>query len=344
MIQHIRKSKIIIITTILFAFFCNCKNNDSVSKQNDTVVTKIKDSNSIVKTEIGIEENNSSNINNTDSQYKLDKIFFYKADGSIIPQVSNEDVINHFKNIKIDITDTQIKINNITSNYEISESETKRIFSRKYEYNNRVSSYKEGFGIDISKKMRYIELDAENNYVSPFLDYFEEGGIAIFIDNILYLNYKSYIISFVKNDNEKISKSDLNLFSLPIEYEKLKNTNLSKFYIPENMIPLIYTKIIEKTSYKPDFVIKLKNNMDFDTYLVEYSGDPVVQDIFNFKGNTLISNENVGYELGGEDKTYTTFKISNDLTIDVIEVKYSNNSKKVIAKYKIDKSGKINKH
>lgn len=134
--------------------------------------------------------------------------------------------------------------------------------------------------------------------------------------------------------------------NLPLDFEKLKNCsqNCNQVYpkYTSNELPNVARIAMEITQYEPEIIYLLNNgNLNFQTYVVQYSGDAISQTLINIKNDKLISSQEIGYELGGEDESYQSFVISEKLNIDIIDINYKTKLRKVLSTLKINSEGKI---
>ena len=228
--------------------------------------------------------------------------------------------------------------------------DSRKFFTRKYVYNVKVETYKKGFNVDLSKNVSYLDLSIENNEISPFKDYFMEAGDAIFVDNTLFLNYKEYIVSFIKESNikkcefvaNKISSiySNQNKSLLPFDFEDYKKNsgnNRYKFY-SSDQLPEITKLINSQINEFPINLITVDNGgLAFQTYIMETDGDSTTQILINIKDNKVLAYKIIGFD---SDNNSSTFIINNDLSIDLYKLG-KNNSKRINSKLQINQEGLI---
>jgi len=107
-------------------------------------------------------------------------------------------------------------------------------------------------------------------------------------------------------------------------------------------LPNVAKIALEITQYEPEIIYLLNNgNSNFQTYVVQYSGDAISQTLINIKNNKLISSQDIGYELGAEDESYQSFVINEKLDVDIIDINYKTKLRKVLSTIKINSEGKI---
>lgn len=134
--------------------------------------------------------------------------------------------------------------------------------------------------------------------------------------------------------------------NLPLDFEKLKNCsqNCNQIYprYTSKELPNVAKIAFEVTQYEPEIIYLINNgNLNFQTYVVQYSGDAISQTLINIKNDKLISSQEIGYELGAEDESYQSFVIRDKLDIDIIDINYKTKVKKVVSSLKINSEGKI---
>jgi len=139
---------------------------------------------------------------------------------------------------------------------------------------------------------------------------------------------------------------DDKIVNLPLDFENLKkcSQNCSQIYLKytSTEMPNVAKIALEITQYEPEIIYLLNNgNLNFQTYIVQYSGDAISQTLLNIKNNKLVSSQEIGYELGAEDDSYQSFVINEKLDIDIIDIDYKTKLKKVLSTFKINSEGKI---
>jgi hypothetical protein len=336
MIQHTKKMKNLIYVLLLFLNL-SCKSNTEKSEKNNSV-SKVIDTDTVEK-----DESPKSVLINGES-YKFYRSYYLQADANDIPEISQDKVVEKFRDMKVELSKDIISIDGIESNYTIEKMDSRNFFMTKYQYNYYVKAFKNGFDIDIINNVNYLQLDLSNNSKSPFKDYFLDAGTTIFINDCLFLNFKRYIICFKKEDKKKVS--DKKSCGLPFDFEKVKicSQNCNQIYpqYTSMELPNIAKITVELTQYEPDIIYLLNNgNLKFQTFIVQYSGDAISQTLINIKDGKLISSQNIGYEMDGEDESYQSFIIDTKLNIDIIDINYKTKLRKVLNSFKINSDGKI---
>lgn len=151
-----------------------------------------------------------------------------------------------------------------------------------------------------------------------------------------------------KNDSKDIKAS----VSLPFDFENYQKTcftgNPSEC---QQKYPTLATseydkimKIIGTKDGQPESIFSIQSTIEtsFDIYVLYYEGDSSLQDIITVNKDKIISHQSIGYAMP-ENETYDTFIINPDMTIDIYEVSYADNSRKKKEKYRISAEGNISK-
>jgi hypothetical protein len=183
----------------------------------------------------------------------------------------------------------------------------------------------------------------------------KNGSAEIIITDSSELKWK--IIDFPKGEfyapsecilkaKALLKRADDKSVNLPLDFENLKNCsqNCSQIYPKyiSSELPNVAKIALEITQYEPEIIYLLNNgDLNFQSYVVQYSGDAISQTLINIKNNKLISSQEIGYELGAEDESYQSFVISQKLDIDIIDINYKTKLRKVLNTFKINSEGKI---
>jgi hypothetical protein len=143
-----------------------------------------------------------------------------------------------------------------------------------------------------------------------------------------------------------LKATDSKSVNLPLDFENLKNCsqNCNQIYprYTSNELPNVAKIALEITQYEPEIIYLINNgNLNFQTYIVQYSGDAISQTLINIKNDKLLSSQDIGYELGAEDESYQSFVINEKLDIDILDINYKTKVKKVVSSLKINSEGKI---
>lgn len=347
MIRHINKIKL--VTFIFFSLInISCKNNLGENGKTEKINFPTENVN-LKMSEIPIikDETNSDKDN-----YVFYNAYFQSGGETDLPEISEEEVIRKFKIMKILLSKNTIFLNSSESSFTIDNKDSKKFFGKKYIYDYNVNLYKNIFSIDLSKIVSYLNLDVENNDVSPFKDYFLEAGDAIYMNNCIFLNYKRYVICFKKDDKNKIW--DKKYCELPFDYERLyrscqRDSREGYSQLCNNEYPIFYFKndnslkslINEKIKNKKLlFYYNLKTNLNNIRTIVavceheeESFGD---QYIINLKNNNTVSILN-----DEKNDFFHSMNFVIDKNLDIIF--YENNGihpkEKIVNTYKINSEG-----
>jgi hypothetical protein len=358
MIKHIKLIMVNKFLITLLFLFLSCKNSErkieNVSKTDTALSRTTIDSSSSSRTE-------NYQINVSDSNN--DKIEF---DLVSVKQFSNnkpvDSIISRLEGIKVKMNDEHIYINNISASYSLDQSDAKKFFGRGYVYDYYVDFLYKNYKIDIKKQVDYIETSYEDAQKYPFKDYFLEGGVTIFINDYLFLQYSDYIVTFKKSSKNLSNKKSS--IKLPFDYQKYleecylidDSTCNAKypFYSSKELRSL--SKLINENINKnnPESIFCIDNGgLSFDTYIFNIRGngnrDYQRQTILiNIKNNTLIAQQIIGISPDADlpeeaDGNIKSFILNSNLTIDIFEIKFGKIQKKIIEKYQIKPDGSIEK-
>lgn len=146
---------------------------------------------------------------------------------------------------------------------------------------------------------------------------------------------------------------DEGLVSLPFDLEKytslcIQNSSgeCAKRYptLDETHAKELMYKLSSKLEGSPDIIFELNSPLknDLRIYIICFDGDSSSQELMVMKGDKVIAQQSVGYAMP-ENKTYQSFVVNEDMTIQIYDVNYNNGKKKSLKKYKILENGKISK-
>lgn len=134
------------------------------------------------------------------------------------------------------------------------------------------------------------------------------------------------------------------------EYTKICGTNPAqcKKLFPSsagNDLPDIKKLILQKEELSnPEIMFRIDNGVqNFETYLFEAVADAETQTLINVSDNKIIASLNVGYNMGGEDKSFQTFQIDPDLSILIYDKNYATGAAKLLSRHQIKHDGTIDK-
>lgn len=143
------------------------------------------------------------------------------------------------------------------------------------------------------------------------------------------------------------------LVSLPFDLEKytslcIQNSSgeCAKRYptLDKTHVKELMNKLSSKLEGSPDMIFELNSPLknDLRIYIICFDGDSSSQELMVMKGDKVIAQQSVGYAMP-ENKTYQSFVVNEDMTIQIYDVNYNNAKKKSLKKYKILENGKISK-
>lgn len=141
------------------------------------------------------------------------------------------------------------------------------------------------------------------------------------------------------------------LISLPFDFEKYtavclqqSSPDCEKTY--PKLDDINFKRISQILGNKPEdiptniFQIKSNFNNDIEIYILDFEGDSSFQEIITVNHNKIVSRKSVGHSMP-EDKTYKSFAIENDMTVNVYEIDFESLKKKLKEKYTILSSGEV---
>ncbi|MFK7033296.1 hypothetical protein [Flavobacterium oreochromis] len=345
MIQHINKIRLIVI--IIFSFFLvSCKNNEEIKKEEKNESVNSIHNNETVE---------NKNIIPKGDKYVLDFVYFQSGGETDLAEVNEEEVVQKFKKLNVFMSKDTITIDNVKSFYKIDNMDSKIFFGRKYNYDYNINIYKNVFYVDLTKTCNFVNLDVNNNDLSPFRDYFLEGGDAIYEKKCLYLNYKRYIICFkkqnlTKKSNEKYSELPFDFEKLDrlcqrdsrSKYEELCNEEYPVFSFENNeTLKKIFQKKIKNKNLLNYYKIKLSNNLVIYIIICEHEeesyGDQFIASIKDDKIVNLLDDTQDDYFHS------KNFMINKDLTINIYENNGIHPKEKIVSVYKINPDGNFSK-
>jgi len=155
-------------------------------------------------------------------------------------------------------------------------------------------------------------------------------------------------------ETESVSKDSVrskNLISLPFDFEKYtavclqqSSADCEKIYpkLDETNFKRITQILGNKSEDIPTNIFQIQPSFTVNTeiYILDFEGDSTFQEIITVSHNKIISRKSVGHSMP-EDKTYKSFVLEKDMTINVYEIDFENLKKKLKEKYTILASGEI---
>jgi hypothetical protein len=345
MIQNIKKIKFFIISLIVFFISSSCK--EEGNEANAQLV--VEDGSVLEVVSDGVLDSNYQG-------YEFYTTYFQSGGETDLPEVSEEEIVEKFRKVKLLMSKDTIAINDVKSYYNIEQLDSKKFFGKEYLYKYNISLYKNFFNVDLKNKVTFLSLDINNNDISPFVDYFLEAGDAVYENDCLFLNYKRYVICFRKVDKTKVY--DKKLSQLPFDFERVyrlcQRDNRSMYEnLCNNEYPIntfksnsdLFEKIKIKLGKKiPLYYYDLNINSEKNKVIVvvteaeeESYGD---QFVLSLKGNEIIqvlSNDS-------DDFFHSrNFNVNKDLTINFFENNGLHPKDKIVYNYKINPDGTFKK-
>ena len=188
---------------------------------------------------------------------------------------------------------------------------------------------------------------------------------AVLISSLLLISCQEASKSVGKSETEKVvtdsgdsisqdnnTLKDNQSVSLPFDFEKYTAVCLQQSSPDcKKIYPRLNDADFEKVSQilggKSEdiptniFQIDSKlNNSNIKIYLLDFEGDSTFQEVITVSKDKIIARKSVGHSMP-EEKTYKSFVIANDMTINVYEIEFENLKKKLTEKYTILSSGEI---
>ena len=344
-------NKIIRILTLSFLLFLNssCK-SEGENKKNEvlTKTTEKAEPKDSINTAL---EETETNIDGED--YQFYQCFYPRQKESNYPDIYEDEIYKHYKNLKIKIGKEEVSINNKSYKYTIETTEASKLFRYKYESEAAVKSFKYGFDIDITKKsIEYYWIDPGESLGIELQDIVYEGYKIIKFNDLIFLkDYEGYMICF-KKVNKLIAKNQ-DICKLPFytgrteQYCREGMRNIFKFFCEEYPIH----KIEEDKKLKIELEKYIKNKIllyyykldtglsDINTLVVvteheeESAGDLFLITLKNDKVIALLKDDSDDFFHA------SNFEVNPDLSITVYDDNQMRPKNKVLSKYKINSNG-----
>ncbi|BAP30551.1 uncharacterized protein CHSO_1514 [Chryseobacterium sp. StRB126] len=149
------------------------------------------------------------------------------------------------------------------------------------------------------------------------------------------------------------SSANSQYVSLPFDYEKYKKTCIQEGS-PDcsKMYPVLgqsesdsIIKIVGITEGNPESIFQIQpaSGSTINIFVLNFEGDSNSQELVTIGNNKVISRQSIGYAMP-EEETYETFIMNPDMTVDIYEISFTDNTKKKKKeKYKISANGTISK-
>ena len=350
--------------TLIFLLFLNtsCK-SEGENKKNEV----------LTKTTEKIQPKDSSNdtvLKESDESidgdmYEFYQCFYPRQKQSDYPNIEDDEIYTHYKNLKIKIGKEEISINNKLYKYTVEATEALKLFRHKYEAEAFIKSFKYGFGIDLTKKnVEYYWISPGESLGIELQDIVYEGYKIIKYKDLIFLKeYEGYMICYKKRD-KSISKN-LETCKLPfytgraeyycregmrdtynflceeypihtIEKDKKLKTELEK-YIPNKNLQYYY-KLDTGLSDINTLVVVTEHEEEStgDLFLITLKNDKVVSLLEDTSKIFLDSDSNNFFHAHN-------FEVMPDLSIIIYNDNQMRPKNKIVSRYKINTNGTFSK-
>lgn len=336
MTHHIKKRKMKKIVVIVFTglLFINCKegpkafDNQNLKGKNNISAEKIVDTVNNIK-------KNQEKVGGYDDTVEDIKWKFYKISESSIsgtPQKTKTEIVNHFKDIKIEIDNKNLVITNICS-YEYYKYDKTPV--KYYQSPKTAKLYESVFeknGLKLGSTLTvYQSLYPDKSCEMPWDE-------VLIVDNTLVIVYDDYLVFFKKGNsafqNDCFSKTKIT--NLPITKKNIDGNNTWNQL--ECNIANLDTKDYLRLPDIDDVKVFIIGNFNFDDFTYT---------LITLKKDKVVTNKMIGFvndtEGSNEISKLTEFEISNDYIISLSTKTKNGNNWKTIKKeqFKIDSSGKM---
>lgn len=313
---------------ILILLFINCKENDVKKSNNNSSTELLKDS-SNKKVEENKEEILNDDLKNSNSWnfYKISE----KSISGNQKETKNE-VINKFKNIKIDITNKDFIIKDVCT-FEFYKSTLSPVDY--YESAKTVKFYESIFlenGLKMGKEISiYQSLYPEKVCEIPWVE-------LIIVDKTLVVVYDDYLVFFKKGniENQGDCFSNTKITSLPITNSTIDGNNVWNEL--ECNIATLKTRDYLRLPDINEIKVFIIGNFNFDDF---------VYTLVTLNNNKVITKKDIGFAKEGDEPNtvseFTQFEINKDYVFSLItKTKNGKDFKTIkIEKFKIDDNGLI---
>ncbi|QYS88668.1 hypothetical protein [Flavobacterium davisii] len=294
--------KLSLIAFIGFIFL-NCK---EISKKTENIVLDSKRNNEI-QTESSYSNRHQKNdeVNNKIN----DKYWnYYNVSESSISGTSKKgklNVIEKFKNIKIEIDDKNLKVGNLCS-FEYYKAEKKPI--KYYQSDKTVKLYETIFsknGLKLGDKITvYQSLYPEKSCDNPWDE-------ILIIDNTLVIVYDDYLVFLKKGNNSAKTDcfSKAKITPLPITKKTIDGNDV--WHQLDCNIANLETK---------DY-LRLPNINDIKVFIIgNFNYDDFTYTLITLKNNKVVTNKTIGFSETDDYNNVTkivSFNVSNDYIINL---------------------------
>ncbi|SHM88055.1 hypothetical protein [Flavobacterium saccharophilum] len=313
--------------TILALLLSNCKKNENLLSTN-----KLEN----VNTETSKDSNKSLGANKEKtSTNEVANWAFYKTSESSISETSTKEkieIINQFKNLKIEIDDKKLKVGNLCT-YEYYKSTKTPI--KYFESTKTAQLYESIFaknGIKLGSEITvYQSLYPEKTCKNPWDE-------ILLIDNTLIIVFDDYLVFFKKGitENQGDCFSNTKITSLPITNTIIDGNNVWNEL--DCNIANLKTKDYIRLPDINGIKIFIIGNFNFDDFTYT---------LVTLKNNKVITKKDVGFAKEGDEPNtvseFTQFDINKDYVFSLNTKTKSGEDFKTLKteKFKIDDKGVI---
>ncbi|KUJ60004.1 hypothetical protein AR687_20500 [Flavobacteriaceae bacterium CRH] len=324
--------KRILSITILTLLFASCKENTNADNGKELIdnsnLELVKDSSNQVVKE-NKEEVLSEDITSANSW------IFYKISENSISETQKKtknEVINQFKNIKIEINDKNVVIKNVCT-FEFYKSTMSPV--KYYQSTKNAKFYESIFlenGLKIGKEISiYQSLYPEKACQIPWIE-------LLIIDNTLVIVYDDYLVFFKKENkvNQNDCFSNTKITSLPITKSIIDGNNVWNELDCNvaNLKTRDYLRLPDVNGIRV-FII---GNFNFDDFTYT---------LVTLKNNKVITKKDIGFTKEGDElntvSEFTQFEINKDYVFSLNTKTKNGEDFKTLKteKFKIDDNGLI---
>ncbi|MCV9926933.1 hypothetical protein OIU83_04690 [Flavobacterium sp. LS1R49] len=324
--------KKILSIAFLALLFASCKGNtktDSDKNLGDQLNIKLVKDSSVVS----VKENKEHELNN-DNAVANYWAFYKISESSItgIPKKTESEIINKFKNIKIEIDEKNVKVGNLCS-FEYYKSNKTPV--KYYESTKTAKLYESIFlknGLKLGNSLSvYQSLYPEKSCEIPWDE-------LLVVDNTLVIVFDDYLVFFKKGNNidQNDCYSKTKITSLPITKNVINGNNIW------NQLDCTIANLDTK-----DY-LRLPDIKDIKVFIIgNFNFDDFTYTLVTLKNNIVISKRDIGFVKEGDNgntiSEFTEFEINKNYVFNLDTKIKKGEDFKVLKeeKFKIDENGLI---
>lgn len=322
------KNKIIGLLILNFLFI-NCKENENSTDLNNTITSNLaKDS---------IKQSLNKNIESISNNELVNNNLwiFYKISENTIngsPRETKKEVLNRFKNVKIEIDSKTIDVENLCS-FEYYKSEKTSI--EYYESDKTAKLYENIFlqnNIKLSKTISvYQSMYPDKTCDMPWDEF-------LLIDNTLIIVYDDYLLFFKKGeivDTKAGCYSKTKISQLPLTKELLNKIVWDEL---DCSIANLATKDYLRLPDVEDVKVFIIGNFNFDDFTYT---------LVTVKQNKVITKKDIGFAIDGypenNSRHVTDFEVKKDYTFELTSKEKKKEDWNIlkVEKFNIDDNGNL---